>query len=128
MGPYHVTQVREAVFSAEATTSSHVVSGTPVAALVPYPYIDFSNRKRIPALSRRWEGHGCDEAVVDPLSTLGRVFGGLAVGLAKEGFSINSSRVSPMPSAILISHYLLDSKAPSLVNHLGRHVYTFLPS
>jgi hypothetical protein len=30
-----------------------------------------------------------------------------------------------MPSAILISHYLLDSKAPSLVNHPGRHVYTF---
>jgi hypothetical protein len=30
-----------------------------------------------------------------------------------------------MPSAILISHYLPDSKAPSLVNHLGRHVYTF---
>ena len=28
-----------------------------------------------------------------------------------------------MPSAILISHYLPDSKAPSLVNYLGRYVY-----
>jgi hypothetical protein len=47
MGPYHLTRVREAVFSGEAITSSgeHVVSGTPVAALVPYRYIDFTQSK-----------------------------------------------------------------------------------
>jgi hypothetical protein len=88
MGPYHVTQVREAVFSAEATTSSgkHVVSGMPVAALVQYPYIDFSNRKRIPALSRRWEGHGWDEVVVEPLSTLRPSIWRLSAGPCKRGF------------------------------------------
>ncbi len=30
-----------------------------------------------------------------------------------------------MPSAILISHYLPNSKVPSLVNYIGRHIYTF---
>jgi len=31
-----------------------------------------------------------------------------------------------MPSAILISYYLPNSKAPSLVNYLSYYIYTFL--